>query len=474
MCVPRATPGAARRLLSRDLMTRFLFASVPAAGHVTPGIPLSRSLVARGHEVFWYTGERFRSAVEASGASFVPMRANRDFDHARIDDEFPGRAQLQGLAQLEFDMMHLFIDAAYGCVLDLEAFLAEQPIDVLVNDVGCLGVPMLSERTGIPCATYGMSILPMPSRDTAPFGLALAPSSTPLGRVRNQTLNWAMENVLFKQVGEHYRATRARLGLPVQRDQGFFAAAGQAPYLYLQAGLESFEYPRSDLPATLHFCGPFVPEPSADFTPPAWWRELLSARSVVHVTQGTFTTGSEDLIVPTLRALAEEDVLVVATTGGKPVDTIALDPLPENVRVERFIPHAELLPHVDVMLTNAGYGGVQAALAHGVPLVAAGTTEDKPEVARRIAWSGVGIDLRTRRPTAKQIRRAVREILSDGRYRAAARSMQREIVAVPATTRAVALLEQLAATRMPVIAQRSRPAQSRAEKRLDARSLLPR
>jgi len=454
-------------------MTRFLFASVPAAGHVTPGLPLARSLVERGHDVFWYTGERFRSAVEASGAVFVPMRANRDFDHARIDDEFPGRAQLQGLAQLQFDMMHLFIDAAYGCVLDLEAFLEEQPVDVLVNDVGCLGIPMLSERTGIPFATYGVSILPMPSRDTAPFGLAIAPSSTPLGRLRNHTLNWAMENVLFRQVGQHYRATRARLGLSV-RNRGFFAAAGNAPYLYLQAGLESFEYPRSDLPPTLHFCGPFVPPPSADFTPPAWWPELQAARAVVHVTQGTFTTGSEDLIVPTLRALADEDVLVIATTGGKPVESVALDPLPANARVERFIPHAQLLPHVHVMITNAGYGGVQTALAHGVPLVAAGTTEDKPEVARRIAWSGVGIDLRTRRPTAEQIRRAVREILTQDTYRTRARAMQREIAAFSATARASDLLEQLAATRMPVIAQRTRPSQSHSRWRPEARTLLSR
>lgn len=456
-------------------MTRFLFASVPAAGHVTPGLPIARALVDRGHEVFWYTGQRFRTAVEAAGASYVAMHANRDFDHARIDDEFPGRAQLQSFAQLKFDMKHLFIDAAVGCVQDLEAFLAEQPIDVLVNDVGCLGIPMLSERTGIPCATYGVSILPMPSRDTAPFGLAIAPSSTPLGRLRNHTLNWAMDNVLFKDVGQHYRATRARLGLPVKRDQGFLSAAGNAPYLYLQAGLESFEYPRSDLPPTLHFCGPFVPTASADFTPPAWWPDLLqSARPVVHVTQGTFTTGSEDLIVPTLRALADEDVLVVATTGGKPVDSIALNVLPSNVRVERFIPHAALLPHVHVMLTNAGYGGVQTALAHGVPLVAAGTTEDKPEVARRIAWSGVGIDLRTRRPTAQQIRRAVREVLSNPSYRTRAQSMQREIAVAPATTRAVALIEQLAATRAPVIAQRSRTSESASPARLDARSLASR
>ena len=31
-----------------------------------------------------------------------------------------------------------------------------------------------------------MSVMTMSSRDTAPFGLALPPSSTPLGRLRNR------------------------------------------------------------------------------------------------------------------------------------------------------------------------------------------------------------------------------------------------------------------------------------------------
>ena len=68
------------------------------------------------------------------------------------------------------------------------------------------------------------------------------------------------------------------------------------------------------------------------------------------------------------------------------------------------------------MVTNGGYGAVQRALATGVPLVVAGDTEDKPEVAARVAWSGAGIDLRTGTPTAKAVRNAVREVLGDGRY----------------------------------------------------------
>ena len=103
-------------------------------------------------------------------------------------------------------------------------------------------------------------------------------------------------------------------------------------------------------------------------------------------------------------------MLVVATTGG-PDPAPLRRGLPANVRLERFIPHDVLLPHVDAMVTNGGYGGVQQALAHGVPLVVAGDSEDKPEVAARVQWSGAGINLHTGRPSPAMVARAVRRVL---------------------------------------------------------------
>ena len=47
-------------------------------------------------------------------------------------------------------------------------------------------------------------------------------------------------------------------------------------------------------------------------------------------------------------------------------------------------------------MTNGGYGGVQYALRYGVPIVATGGKEDKPEVGARVAWSGVGRRIRSR------------------------------------------------------------------------------
>ena len=133
---------------------------------------------------------------------------------------------------------------------------------------------------------------------------------------------------------------------------------------------------------------------------PPWWSEIDGDRPVVHVTQGTIDNADLGrLLEPTIDALDGEDVIVVATTGGRDVSTLKM-PVPLNTYVADYIPHDVLLPKVDVMVTNGGYGAVQRALSTGVPLVVAGNTEDKPEVAARVAWSGAGVNLRTGAPTA--------------------------------------------------------------------------
>jgi UDP:flavonoid glycosyltransferase YjiC (YdhE family) len=167
---------------------------------------------------------------------------------------------------------------------------------------------------------------------------------------------------------------------------------------------------------------------------------------VVHVTQGTITTDPERLIVPTLRALASENVLVVATVFDRSIDSILPDEIPANARIASFIPHPQLLPHVDVMITN----GVQMALTNGVPLIGAGKSEDKPEICARIEWLGTGIDLKTDKPAPEQIRVAVGKVLGDRGYQNRAQDLQRTISEYDAPAIAATLLEELVIAQKPL------------------------
>ncbi|MBW4546683.1 MAG: glycosyltransferase [Symplocastrum torsivum CPER-KK1] len=429
-------------------MARFLITTIPLVGHVNPALPIARQLVERGHEVWWYSGKTLQSKIEATGARFLPIRTGMDFsDLKNVPDSLrEKRKNLKGLAQFKFDFKHFFCDSAVGQVKDLTDILREFPADVLLSDVCFLGAAWVHETGGPPWAAFGITALGIISPDTAPFGLGMRPDASTLGRLRNGVLNWVFERGLFKDVTDYMNQLRASIGLPPYQTSFFDAVV--SPYLYLQGTVPAFEYPRSNLPSQVHFIGPYLPEPPADFTPPVWW-DVKRGKPVIHVTQGTVATDADDLIVPTLQALADEDVLVVAATGGEPIENIKA-PLPANARLERFIPYYHLLPHVDVMVTNGGYNGVQAALAHGVPLVAAGQTEEKPEICTRIEWAGVGINLKTKTPTSTQLKNAVKKILESPHYRQKAQLIQADITRYDTPSLSAKLLEQLAVTKQPV------------------------
>lgn len=124
-----------------------------------------------------------------------------------------------------------------------------------------------------------------------------------------------------------------------------------------------------------------------------------------------------------------------------------LGPLPANARAAEMLPYPELMARTDVFVTNGGYGGLHYAFESGVPVVVAGDTEDKPETAARVAWSGTGIDLRTGTPSADAVRDAVRTILADGRYAQASARIGADIQASPGVDGLVELVRSLAPVR---------------------------
>lgn len=418
---------------------RYLFAPFPVTGHVNPGLPIARELVRRGHEVRWYSTPRFKRTIETMGARWVPLRNAIPIDEEQFD-MWPDRPA-EGIAQLRFDLKNSFIEFIRGALADLEAELRREPADVIVGDNASAVVEAVHQKLGIPWAVYGMSVMSTSSRDTAPFGLALPPSTTALGRLRNKALYWLVERVIFREAHDYNAQLRRDLGLPPLR-RSIFDFAKDA-HLYLQSGVPSFDYPRTDLAPNVHYIGAPIPEPPHGWTPPSWWGQVFGKR-VVLVTQGTINNDFDQLIRPAIRALAEQNVLVIVTTGSRNAEEVKIDPLPSNVRVQRFIPYAHLIPHVDLLLTNGGYGSIQIALAHGVPVVAIGKTEDKAEIANRVNWSGVGIGLKTRTATEAQIRKAVQTVLDTPTYAARAEAMRYELAGLDAAKIGAGLLEELA------------------------------
>jgi MGT family glycosyltransferase len=401
-------------------MTSVLIASTPVRGHVTPLLAVAEALVAAGDRVRFLTGTRYRDEVAATGAEFLALPTEADYDDRDMDAAFPGRRGLKGPAGIRYDMIEIFLKPVPAQLRALRAAIAAEPTDALLAESMFGAAAVLS---GVPRAerplVVNLGIVPLALKhpDVAPFGLGIKPMPGAIGRLRNSLLAVSAEKGVFAPVQRYAdELSRMETGRGLDR---FFLDWPAGADLLVQFTVPEFEYDRPGLPDTVHFVGPVSRARASTVELPAWWPELGGDRRVVHVTQGTVANTDWTLIEPTARALADDDVLVVVSTGGRPVETLPAD-LPANVRAATFLPYERLLPLTDVLVTNGGYGGVHYALEHGVPLVVAGRTEDKAEVNARVAWSGVGIDLRTDAPSAERIRTAVRTVLDDGRYRARA------------------------------------------------------
>ncbi|GAA1934538.1 glycosyltransferase [Microbacterium aoyamense] len=408
-------------------MSEILIASVPIHGHVSPLLPIARHFVERGDRVTFLTGSRFAAAVEATGAEHIALPAGADFDDRTVSALYPERDGMSAVKAIAFDFEHIFVRPGEHQFTALTALADIRDVDVVICDPLFVGAALMVEQPladRVPVVVAGLVPLGYPGPGLAPFGMGLPPMSGPIGGIRNAVLA-AGTTRIFRPVNAAADEIAQRLlGGPMSGPVLEWLPRAEA---VCQLTVPAFEYPRPKAPASLVFTGP-IPSPVAAHPLPDWWGDVEAARTVVHVTQGTIANDDpSELILPTIAGLADSGALVVVATGGLPVE--ALGELPDNVRAAEFLPYDALFAHTDVFVTNGGYGGVQYALSHGVPLVVAPGKEDKVEVAARVAWSGTGVNLRTQRPTPGAIRAAVMRVSTGTGYRAAAQRIGADIAA---------------------------------------------
>ena len=421
---------------------RVLVAAMPFAGHATPMRSLARTLVARGHDVVAYTGQRYSGGFVAEGARSMTWKHAPDFDDRDIHATFPEVTDGRGVRAVTTNLEHVFLRTGVGQARDI---LDAGTFDVMVTDQLAIGSTLAAEMTGAPVASVALVPLSMPSRDLPPPGMALLPMAGRAGRVRDALLR-RVTGAALGRLDRVLVEVRASLGLPPS-SVGTLAAF-YSSQLVIAHGVPELEYPRSDLAPQVHFVGQLSAPPAGSAVPP-WWQEVVGGTDrVVHVTQGTYDVDPRDLLLPALAGLATLDAQVLAATGGAPLPA---GTVPPNARQAPFLPYDRLLPRTSVTVTNGGWGGVLASLAAGVPLVVAGGTLDKPEIARRVAWSGAGVDLRTGSPSPARVRAAVERVLDEPSFTARAQQIGSSLTRHGGADAAADLIESLGELRRPVL-----------------------
>lgn len=405
---------------------KVLIAATALTGHINPLLALGRLLAARGDSVVMTSAERFRAKIEAAGLRFS---AYDDGDAA----EFRETSLPAGPERYRREFVRRFIDPIPVQFEALNHLIEAERPDAIVAGSLFLGVLplLLGSRPRPPVVVLNVSFLFLDRPDAAPVGLGLPPARNDAERARYAVLKAGMDAAFVEPVRAQADARLARLGLP-PLPASLPHSIAVLPDLFLQPTVPGFEYDYGTLPANLRFIG-LLPAPVAAVPLPDWWATRDTAKPVVLVTQGTLANADfGELIEPTLAALADrDDLLVVATTGGRPVEALG-GIVPDNARIARFLPFDAMLPQVDLLVTNGGYGSVSQALAAGIPIVSAGLTEDKAEIGARIGWSGAGLDLATNDPTVDALREAIDAVLTRPHFRIRAASLARDFAGLDA------------------------------------------
>ena len=176
----------------------------------------------------------------------------------------------------------------------------------------------------------------------------------------------------------------------------------------------------------------------ADGEAPRWLDEL--AEPLVYVTLGT-AFNHPHLFRPLVEALGGEPVAALVTTG-RDVDPADLGPLPPNVRAERYVPQAHVLPRAAAVVTHGGSGTTLAALSLGRPLVVVPQGADQFENAARYERVGVAVVVTPADLGADAVRAALRRVMSDAAYAAAARAVAEEFAELPSPDEVAATVER--------------------------------
>ena len=143
-----------------------------------------------------------------------------------------------------------------------------------------------------------------------------------------------------------------------------------------------------------------------------------------------------------LDAVTTLPVRVIATTG--PAVDVGRLRVPDGVELHTWLPHAEVMPEVSLVVGHGGHATTMAALAHDLPLlvIPMDSKTDQPLVGRAIQSAGAGRTM-GRRSSPRKIRAAVEELLADGPHRTAAARLGTVVRATPGAVTGADLIESL-------------------------------
>lgn len=409
-------------------MAHFGVLSYKGAGHLNPLIALSRQLVARGHRVTFFHDLELETRIRPHGLEFFPIvtSINGFGEDARTKHR---QKPSSAIAVLRYRIRRT--------INDMERFLRETPsafiragVDALIIDELALAGPTSAEMLRLPYFVISTSV-PHHFGWSAPRRIA-TPKSIFI-RVQNALLEISvlrMRGPVRRRLDDFRR--QAGLG-PIREIRNVFPELAHITQLP-----QCLDFPRSGLPTTFHYTGPFVDE--AARLPVEFPWDQLDGRPLIYASLGTTLKSAPD----TFRLIAEAcdglDVQLVISLGERR-DPDMFHNLPGKPLIVKNAPQLEILKKAEIVITHAGANTVFETLMQGKPMIAIPKVFDQPAIAARLAWLGAAIVLRPGKLSAQEIRSSLAKVLNDPSYRNTAQKLRDKIRDADGLKKAADLIE---------------------------------
>ena len=366
-----------------------------------PLLPIARAFVERGDEVTIASGENAKVMALGNGLSFrsVGPKYESWFESLRVRTRGnPG----DGLAPERIEgyfVPRLFGEIGMALVLDdLLALGRELEPDLLVFEPYFFAAPLVAAIIG-----------------AKPLLHLIGP---------------VMDRTVLELAADAVSPMWSEFGLQSPLDAGVYA------------GTVLNICPPSLDPATSAMGGVRPMRPAAQplsAPPPLPVSFAESSRPLVYLTLGTFSNNNLDLFKLVLSALEDEPINVIVSVGADN-DPSALSPVPENARVVRYIPQAELLAHCSGVIHHGGAGTMFGVLAHGLGSLVLPQSADNFKNADLLEAAGAARVILPGEVTTDSVRAGLARVLDSAAISSRANLLAQEIADMPSPNDVVEML----------------------------------
>ena len=380
-------------------MSKIIYLTPPAHGHINPVLPVMQELVQRGEHVLCYNTQEFRTEIERTGANFRAYPA-MDLSSTEISRVLQdgNLANVTGLILRATGQLLPFV---------LDELSREKP-DLVVFDSIALWGKMATTQLRLRAAA-SISHLVMDEKHLKPLDLLrmlrqYLPKVPGILRTRR---------LLIQRYGQAY---------PMM--QPLFPMRDRLNIVFTTRELQP-DTPILD--ESFRFVGPSInPQTRRGDFP----FEALGQGPVVYISLGTVHSTQPEFFRTCFEAFAGFQAQFILSAG-RQTDLNSLNPIPANFIVRPSVPQLEVLQRTDVFITHGGINSVHEGLYYGVPLILIPHQFEQLLNARCVAACGAGLILEARlqhqRVTTVQLRQALEATLSEPRYREAARKLQQSM-----------------------------------------------